>query len=216
MYVCVAMANQETTPATAVTGLGSASSGAMASSRAAAARAFVGRISENWHHALSQSRPWRELVDRSSFGKPESLSDATGRIRKNCAHFRLNYALLFTAVLAVSLISNPVSLFLLCGLLAAWIFTYVIRTTPLVLFNRTFSEREVLALMGILSLFVVFMTNVGSVLISAALLGGAIICVHAAFRVPDDLFLDDEVPATGGLLSFLSTGPSPVPIAGQV
>lgn len=195
--------------------MGSASTAAMSSSRAAA-RAFMGRISDNWHQALSQSRPWRELVDRSSFAKPESLSDATSRIRKNGAHFRLNYALLFTAVLALTLISNPVSLFLLCGLLAAWIFAYLIRTTPLILFNRTFSDREVLALMGLLSVFVIFMTNVGSVLISAAMLGAGIICVHAAFRVPDDLFLDDEVPATGGLLSFLSTGPSPPPIAGHV
>eukprot|EP00250_Pteridium_aquilinum_P033186 c5292_g1_i1 orf=380-1009(-) len=209
------MANQETISA-AATGIGSASTASMASTRAAAARAFVGRISENWQHALSQSRPWRELVDRSSFGKPDSLSDATGRIRKNVGYFRLNYAILFTAVLALTLISNPVSLFLLCGLLAAWIFGYLIRTTPLTLFNRTFSEREVLALMGLLSVFVIFMTNVGSVLISAAMLGAGIICVHAAFRVPDDLFLDDEVPATGGLLSFLSTGPSQPPIAGLV
>ncbi|KAI5070385.1 hypothetical protein GOP47_0014728 [Adiantum capillus-veneris] len=207
------MATPETISAAGVsTALGSATP----STRAAAARAFLGRISENWQQALSQSRPWRELVDRTSFGKPDSLSDATSRIRKNVAHFRLNYALIFTAVLALTLLSNPFSLFLLCGLLAAWIFMFIIRTAPLILFNRTFSEREALALMGLLSIVVIFMTNVGSVLISAAMLGAAVICVHAAFRVPDDLFLDDDVPASGGLLSFLSTGPSPPPIASHV
>lgn len=184
----------------------------VASSRAAAG-ALLSRISETWRHTFSQSRPWRELVDRSAFAKPGSLAEAGSRIRKNCAHFRLNYALLFTAVLALTLVSNPLSLFLLCGLLAAWIFGYLIRTTPLTLFNRTFSEREVLALMGVLSIVVIFMTNVGSVLISAAMVGFAIICTHAAFRVPDDLFLDDEVPATGGLLSFLNTGRTQLPIA---
>ncbi|KAH7277218.1 hypothetical protein KP509_39G040500 [Ceratopteris richardii] len=207
------MATHDTIPAGgAPTGIGSA----VSSSRAAAFRGFLGRISENWQHAVSQSRPWRELVDRTSFAKPDSLSDATGRIRKNVAYFRLNYAILFTAVLALTLISNPASLFLLCGLLAAWIFMYVLRTTPLVLFNRTFNEREVLVLMGLLSIIVVFMTNVGSVLITAAMLGAAIICVHAAFRVPDDFFLDEEVPASGGLLSFLTTGASVQPIATQV
>ncbi|KAH7405514.1 hypothetical protein KP509_15G073700 [Ceratopteris richardii] len=207
------MATLETNPVGVVaTGIGSAP----ASSRTAAFRAFLGRISENWHHALSQSRPWRELVDRSSFGKPDSLSDATGRIRKNIAYFRLNYALLFTVVVALTLISNPFSLFLLCGLLAAWIFMYILRTTPLVLGGRTFSEREVLVLMGLLSILVIFMTNVGAVLISAAMMGVAIICVHASFRVPDDFFLDDDVPASGGLLSFLSTGPSSTPISTDV
>lgn len=210
----MAMANQET-PAPVPAVAGGAPTSALASSRAAAG-AILGRVSETWQHTVSQSRPWRELVDRSSFAKPDSLAEAGSRIRKNGAHFRLNYALLFTAVLALTLISNPVSLFLLCGLLAAWIFAYLIRTTPLTLFNRTFSEREVLALMGLLSVVVIFMTNVGSVLISAAMLGFAIICIHAAFRVPDDLFLDDEVPATGGLLSFLSTGSSQPPIAGRV
>lgn len=187
----------------------------MALASTPAARAFLARISEASRLALSQRRPWTELVDRSAFAKPESLTEATGRIRKNLGYFRINYALLLTAVVAFSLISNPVSLFLLCVLLGAWFFMYLIRTSPLVLFNRTFSEKEALVLMGVLTVVVVFLTNVGSVLISAAMIGFAMICVHAAFRVPDDLFLDDEGPA-GGFLSFLSAGPTQPPIASHV
>lgn len=55
-----------------------------------------------------------------------------------------------------------------------------------------------------LSVFVIFLTNVGSVLISALMVGAALICAHGAFRVPEDLFLDEQEPAATGFLSFLS------------
>lgn len=50
---------------------------------------------------------------------------------------------------------------------------------------------------------VVFLTSVGSVLISALLVGIGIVCAHGAFRVPEDLFLDDQEVANTGFMSFL-------------
>lgn len=187
----------------------------MALASTPAARAFLARISEIVRQALSHRRPWSEIVDRSAFAKPESLSEATGRIRKNWGYFRVNYCILLTVVLAFSLVSNPASLLLLCVLLGGWIYVYLFRTSPMVLFNRTLSEREVLALMGVLTVLVVFLTSVAAVLISAAVVGLAIICAHAAFRVPDDLFLDEEGSA-GGLLSILGVTPAQLPVTNQV
>ncbi|XP_019252725.1 PREDICTED: PRA1 family protein B4-like [Nicotiana attenuata] len=101
---------------------------------------------------LSNRRPWSKLVDRSAFSKPESVSDATLRIRKNYSYFRTNYLSLIAVVLAFSLITNPFSLFLLAGLLAAWLFLYLFRPSdpPLVLFVRQFSERETLGVLIVL------------------------------------------------------------------
>ena len=93
-----------------------------------AARAFFGRLSEGARNALAQRRPWLELVDRNSLAKPESLSEATTRIRKNWTYFRINYMILLSGVLAFSLVSHPVSLFLLAVLLGGWIFLYLFRT----------------------------------------------------------------------------------------
>lgn len=177
----------------------------MALASTPAARAFLARLSEGAKQAVSQRRPWVELVDRSSFARPDSLSEATTRIRKNWGYFRVNYALLLSAVVAFSLISNPMSLFLLCFILAAWIYMYLIRTAPFVAFGRSFSERELFAIMAVFSVLFVFLTNVGSVLISAAMMGCAIISVHAAFRVPDDLFLDEDGSAANGFMSFLGS-----------
>lgn len=53
------------------------------------------------------------------------------------------------------------------------------------------------------TIVVVFMTSVGSLLTSALTVGVAVVCLHGAFRVPDDLFLDEQEPANAGLLSFI-------------
>lgn len=50
------------------------------------------------------------------------------------------------------------------------------------------------------SIVVVFLTSVGSILISAVLAGVAIVCVHGAFRTPEDLFLDEQ--ESGGATGF--------------
>ena len=54
-----------------------------------------------------------------------------------------------------------------------------------------------------LTIFVVFVTDVGSLLVSALMVGLAIVCAHGAFRLPEDLFLDEQEPSNTGFLSFL-------------
>ncbi|XP_074576929.1 PRA1 family protein B1-like [Curcuma longa] len=175
-------------------------------------RLFLSRLSDSVQRSLSNRCPWSELVDRSAFSRPESLSDAASRLRKNLSYFRVNYAAIIAAVLAVSLITNPFSLVVLLALLAAWCLLYLFRPSdsPLVIFDRTFSDRETLAGLVLATVFVLFLTSVGSLLISALVAGSAIVGVHGAFHVPDDLFLDDrEAGASSGLLSFLGgTAPS--------
>ncbi|KAM7505999.1 hypothetical protein LguiB_004903 [Lonicera macranthoides] len=62
-----------------------------------ALRLFATRLSESLRRALSQRRPWHELVDRTGFSRPDSLTEATSRVRKNLSYFRaLQSADLFT------------------------------------------------------------------------------------------------------------------------
>lgn len=187
-----------------------------------AVRVLINNLSESLRNGLAQRRPWTELVDRSAFSKPESFSDATLRVRKNYSYFRVNYYAVVAGILAVSLLTNPFSLILLIGLLASWTFLYLFRPTdrPLVLFGRTFTDFETLMILSGLTVFVVFLTSVGSVLVSALMLGVAVVCLHGAFRAPEDLFLDEQDNSqTTGFLSFLrapTTGAAAVPSSGRV
>ncbi|BFG36498.1 hypothetical protein CerSpe_227720 [Prunus speciosa] len=203
-----------TTSTTTATTAGSAQSQAPIATPAF--RAFLTHISENLRYGLSQRRPWSELLDRSAFAKPESLSEATSRVRKNYSYFRVNYLATVALIVAVSLFTHPFSLLVLLGLLAGWLFLYLFRPSdqPLVIFGRTFSDTQTLWGLIAFSIFVVFLTSVGSLLISALLVGVAVVFAHGAFRVPEDLFLDEQEPtASTGFLSFLNGAASNVAAA---
>ncbi|XP_057743155.1 PRA1 family protein B4-like [Arachis stenosperma] len=198
--------HQLSTQTTTAPTVASAVSGPESASSTAALRSFIGRLTDSLRHGLDQRRPWVELVDRTAFSKPESFSDATVRVRKNYSYFRVNYYAVVAVILAVSLLTNPFSLVVLVGLLAAWTFLYLFRPSdqPVVLFGRTFSDFETLAMLSALTVFSVFLTSVGSVIISALMVGVTVVCLHGAFRQPEDLFLDEQEPSQAtGFLSFL-------------
>ncbi|KAK6164800.1 hypothetical protein DH2020_001664 [Rehmannia glutinosa] len=187
------------------------------SSSSSAVRAFFSGISETVRSGLSNRRPWPELLDRSAFSKPESVSEATVRIRKNYNYFRINYLTVITAVLAISLLTNPLSLILLAALLAAWLFLYLFRQSsdpPVTFFGRQFSDRETLLFLIVSTVVVIFLTSVGSVLVSALMVGVAIVCVHGAFRAPEDLFLDEQ-ETQGGVSGFMSFFTAAAPLIPQ-
>ncbi|CAA7033387.1 unnamed protein product [Microthlaspi erraticum] len=194
---------------------------AVGESQPPAVRALVNRVTETVRDGLSRSRPWSELLDRSAFTKPDSLSEAATRFRKNASYFRVNYVCIVALILGFSLLAHPFSLVLLLCLAASWLFLYLFRPAdrPLILFGRSFSDSETLVGLTLSTAAVVFLTSVISVLISALMIGVATVCVHGAFRAPDDLFLAEQDPAAVGILSFIgvpttssipSSAPSPV------
>ncbi|KAL8464203.1 hypothetical protein ACS0TY_033931 [Phlomoides rotata] len=52
--------------------------------------------------------------------------------------------------------------------------------------ERTFSNREILGILVVSTIVIVFLTSVGSLLISALLVGLVVGCTHGAFRMPED------------------------------
>lgn len=70
-------------------------------------RAFINQISETVTTALSTRRPWSELADLSTLSKPDSISSAAARIRKNYAYFKVNYLAVATAIVGFSLVTHP-------------------------------------------------------------------------------------------------------------
>ncbi|XP_011014543.1 PREDICTED: PRA1 family protein B3-like [Populus euphratica] len=173
-------------------------------------RTFLTRLFSSLRTTLSHRRPWLELVDRTAFSRPLSLSDATTRVRKNFSYFKVNYLTILAIVLAFSLLSHPFSLLTLLSLVAAWLGLYAFRPSdqPLVVLGRTMSNREVLGILVLVTVIVVFLTSVGSLIITAVLVGVGIVCVHGAFRDPEDLFMDDQdIAGSTGLFSFIG-GPS--------
>lgn len=164
------------------------------------------RLKDYVNTTFANRKPWSEVLERGAFTKPANLSEASARLRKNAAHFRVNYLIILLASVAGGFLMHPSSLFVLGALLAGWVYVFAVHTGPLVLNGRELSEREKFLGMGALSFVVVFfLTNVASVVFSAVMMGAALVAVHGACRVPDDLFIDDG-EANQGLLSILTGG----------
>ncbi|KAM7507156.1 hypothetical protein LguiA_017609 [Lonicera macranthoides] len=78
--------------------------------------------------------------------------------------------------------------------------------TIILAFSLLTNPFSLISFLGLLSawLFLYLIRPSNSPLISAPLVGLAIVCTHGAFRVPEDLFLELQEPAATGFLSFLA------------
>ena len=94
-------------------------------------RTFLTRLLGYMRQALSNRWPWIELVDRTAFSSPESLTEATSWVHKNFSYFRVNYLTPLALVVVVSLLSHPFTLIILLSLLVAWLFLYSFRSFDL-------------------------------------------------------------------------------------
>ncbi|PWA60490.1 Prenylated rab acceptor PRA1 [Artemisia annua] len=169
-------------------------------------RPFFSHMSASITQTFSQRRPWFELIDRSTFSRPDTFKEAVARVRKNLTYFRVNYTAIIVLVAAFSLLSHPFILFFLACLLWAWLFLYVFRTPdqPVNMFDRTFTDRETLGILIILTILIIFLTELGALMISSVVVGFGITCVHGAFRVPQEVFVDDQEPMNIGILSYIT------------
>ncbi|XP_021754512.1 PRA1 family protein F3-like [Chenopodium quinoa] len=150
---------------------------------------------------ISSRRPWRQFFDRHSLSFPHHFSDAFSRLKTNFSYFRMNFAMIVLLILFVSLLWHPISLIVFLIMMVAWLFLYFLRDEPLVLFGRSIDDRIILAVLSVLTVGFLLLTGAtGNILIALAV-GVGVIVIYSVFRRSDDLFLDEEQAAAGGLLA---------------
>ncbi|GIL82986.1 hypothetical protein Vretimale_8508 [Volvox reticuliferus] len=177
---------------------------------------IVTRLKDYVSSIIKQRKPWNEVADRSAFSKPSTLAEATSRLRKNAAYFKVNYLIVMMLTTAVTFIMHPGSLLILGFVAASWVYLFMIRTAPLQLGGRTISDREKLIGMSALTFITIFfLTSVGTVFFSALSLSLAVIAAHGAFREPDNLFIDDG-ETQQGLFNMFTAPAAPTTLATAV
>ncbi|KAF3324399.1 PRA1 family protein F3-like protein [Carex littledalei] len=165
---------------------------------------FFSRARAQTSAFASTLRPWRELVDLTTFSRPYSYVDAKVRARRNLAHFRSNYALITLIILFVGLIYHPISMIVFLLIFTLWLFLYFGNENPIVVLGREIDDRIVLGFLFLITILGLVFTSVGLNVLVCLVISALIIGVHASFRVHDDVYLDERESAQGGLHSVVS------------
>lgn len=154
---------------------------------------------------LATRRPWPQFIDLATFNLPLSLAESTARIKRNLFYFRVNYAIIVLLILFLSLIYHPFSMIVFLIIFVAWFFLYFFRDVPLTIFGRTIDDRVVLGFLSVVTVVALIFTGVWLNVLTSFLIGGAVVCVHGAFRSTDDLIGDDQESPYNSLLPVVDS-----------
>ncbi|KAJ3705587.1 hypothetical protein LUZ61_009292 [Rhynchospora tenuis] len=158
---------------------------------------FFSRARAQTSAFASTLRPWRELVDLSTFSRPYTYGEAKARARRNLLHFRSNYALITLIILFVGLIYHPISMIVFLVIFTLWLFLYFGNENPVVVFGREIDDRVVLGFLFVITILGLVFTSVGLNVLVCLVISALIVGVHASFRVPDDVYLDERESVQG-------------------
>ncbi|KAL1547164.1 PRA1 family protein E-like [Salvia divinorum] len=162
------------------------------------------RIRSRTEAVFPTRRSWRELLSHpSSYSVPDGFADLTARLRRNLSHFRVNYAMVALLAVFLGLLYHPISMIVFLALLVFWLVLYLSRDEPIELLGRAVDDRAVLAALAVVTAVALVLTGVWLNVAVSAAIAAAAVALHAAFRMTEDLFLDEDEAAEGGLPSVV-------------
>ncbi|XP_048431670.1 PRA1 family protein F2-like [Pyrus x bretschneideri] len=160
---------------------------------------FVPRAKEQIQSALSNRRPWQEIIQLQNLTLPSTFNQSVHRIKTNVVFFRMNYAIITFSILFLSLLWHPISLIVLIVMMVAWIFLFFLHDQPLMILGYRINLQVVMMALLVVTLVALYLTNARYHIVAGLCIGLAVVLVHGALREPEDVFVvDDEGPGSGG------------------
>ncbi|ESQ36501.1 hypothetical protein EUTSA_v10008893mg [Eutrema salsugineum] len=165
------------------------------------ANQVISGIKETAQSITGAARPWGDFLDLSAISFPSSVADATTRLTQNLTHFRVNYIIILSVLLALTLITRPIAILAFVAVGLAWFFLYFAREESLTIFGFTVDDGVVALLLIGLTIASLVTTGVWLRALTTVGFGVVILILHAALRGTEDLLTDDLESPYGAMLS---------------
>ncbi|CAN8311193.1 unnamed protein product [Cochlearia groenlandica] len=165
------------------------------------ANQVISGIKETAQSITGAARPWSEFLDLSALSFPSSVAEATTRLTQNLTHFRINYTIILSVLLSLTLITRPIAILAFVAVGLAWFFLYFAREEPLTIFGFTVDDGVVAVFLIGLTIASLVTTGVWLRAITTVGFGVLVLIIHAAFRGTEDLVSDDLESPYGPMLS---------------
>ncbi|QDZ23490.1 prenylated rab acceptor family protein [Chloropicon primus] len=152
---------------------------------------------------VKTARSWVEFFDVRQARVPKTMGQATSHVRANWKHFRVNYIVVMTAVMTVTMLLRSFYSFSLCVFLAL-LWSWVVWLRPnaegsLKVLGKEYSPTEQRVLLGVGSFILIFFfSNAASAAFTAFLFGAAAVVAHGSLMDRNDMFDADGPDVEAG------------------
>ncbi|KAK1375949.1 hypothetical protein POM88_032142 [Heracleum sosnowskyi] len=149
-----------------------------------------------------RARPWKEMFQSLNF--PSGFRNTIERINTNLEYFKINYVIILMLILCLSFLCHQASLtvsFTSYCLIYVWLFPYYFQ--PWVFQRYVRIVIIVLVIIGVILLS--FTEDAWINTLSTLLIEAVVVVAHASVRKTDDLFVDEELAQTAGVLTSSSS-----------
>lgn len=145
---------------------------------------------------VKTSRSWAQFFDLRQVKIPKTIGQATKHVQANWRHFRVNYIVVMSVVMTVTMLLRSFYSFALCFFLALlWAWVTWLRPNakgPLKVMGKEYTPMEQRILLGVTSFVLVFFfSNAASSAFTAFLFGVLAVVAHGSLMDRADMFEDD-------------------------
>eukprot|EP00736_Rhodelphis_marinus_P001488 Rmarinus@m.28972 len=141
------------------------------------------QLSEMLNHfaQLGNMRDWFEFVKKDAFNIPKQEEIHT-RAQSNLLYYRTNYTLLALALFVYTVVSDPFVLVSVLIIGGVWIYLINFWRDPVCVQGLTVTNQHKYFIVGFLTLFVLYVTSVGTLVIWSVGLICLVIALHACLH----------------------------------